>query len=101
MMRIKDVVESMAREELPLALDVCADKCRALHRVVRAMHDGHCPKCGWLGAAQTFDRMDFHQCPKCKFTITREEAEAALAMFRPYLQRSVLVFEEWAQSRQD
>ncbi|MCC7419409.1 MAG: hypothetical protein IT428_03920, partial [Planctomycetaceae bacterium] len=58
-----------------------ADKARALHRVVRAMHDGHCPKCGHLGPSETFWVCAFsllgpgsHKCPECGFFITAEEA---------------------------
>lgn len=83
-----------------LNLDVDGDEARALHRVVRAMHDGHCPDCGFLGDAVTFviDRetvAERHECPQCHFAIFRHEAEEALAVFRPYLQKSVEVFERW------
>lgn len=71
------------------------ERARALHRVVRAMHDGHCPKCGWLDSADKFDDGHQHRCPGCKFTISRDDAERALAEFRPYLQKSVEVFEAW------
>jgi len=77
-------------------LDVdAAEQARALHRVVRAMHDGHCPKCGYLASASLFDDDYEHRCPRCCFTITRVEANAALEAFRPYLQKSVEVFERW------
>jgi hypothetical protein len=74
------------------------ERARALHRVVRAMHDGHCPKCGHLAPSTAFDEEWRHRCPSCFFTITREEAEAALAEFRPYLNKSVEVFEAWRAS---
>jgi len=90
-------------------LDVdAAEQARALHRVVRAMHDGHCPKCGHLAPAEKFYqaaitnrqhpegvRPNQHKCPSCGFTITEFQSTAALAMFRPYLQKSVEVFERW------
>lgn len=85
-------------------LDVeLAERARALHRVVRAMHDGHCPSCGHLANADSFvvDRhveSERHECPQCAFAIFKHEAEAALAEFRPYLQRSVEVFESWRKS---
>ena len=79
------------------------ERARALHRVVRAMHDGHCPKCGFLADATAFivDRdtnAERHECPGCAFSIFRHEAEAALAEFRPYLNESVEVFETWRAS---
>ena len=48
---------------------------RALHRVVRAMHDGHCPNCGHLEASYRFATGKDHKCPKCEFFVTHEEAE--------------------------
>lgn len=69
---------------------------RALHRIVRSMHDGHCPQCGRLESADQFEHHDgSHSCPGCNFTITKEQAEAALLEFRPYLQKSVEVFKKW------
>lgn len=71
------------------------EQARALHRVVRAMHDGHCPKCGCLESADVFMRSHCHTCPSCGFTISIKEATLALEQFRPYLNRSVEVFEKW------
>lgn len=91
-----------------LDTDEGGEEARALHRVVRAMHDGHCPKCGYLAPADKFYqtaitnpqhpkgvRPNQHCCPKCGFTVTEEQAELALARFRPYLNKSVLLFEKW------
>lgn len=80
-----------------------ADRARALHRVVRAMHDGHCPSCGFLADATAFivDRdtiAERHECPKCMFHIFRWQAELALAEFRPFLNKSVDIFEQWRDS---
>lgn len=87
------------------------EQARALHRVVRAMHDGHCPKCGYLASSEEFyypqrsriqpslSQLGFHKCPSCYFTITTDESKAALAEFRPYLQKSVMVFERWTTYR--
>lgn len=93
-----------------LALDIDAEGAGALHRVVRAMHDGYCPKCGYLAGAHRFviaepvgdevRQMELrHQCPACGFTITKDEAEAALALFQPIFSKSVEVFEQWRQNR--
>lgn len=74
------------------------ERARELHRVVRAMHDGHCPKCGCLESADVFMRSTCHKCPSCGFTISIREAELALAEFRPHLNKSVEVFETWRAS---
>ena len=88
-----------------LQIDTTAEGARALHRVVRAMHDGHCPKCGYLGPSSEFEKhyarapgnlaiLD-HKCPSCCFRVTHEESKAALEAFRPHFLKSVEVFEEW------
>ncbi len=87
-----------------LQLDVTAEGARALQRVVRAMHDGHCPKCGHLGSAELFVRLGVaysvdHVCPVCKFEVSEEEAKAALAAFHPHFSKSVEVFETWRSGR--
>lgn len=78
-----------------LQLDVTAEGARALHRVVRAMHDGHCPRCGHLAPSELFYRKDRHECPACSFTVTEVEAREALKEFQPYFMKSVEVFERW------
>lgn len=89
-----------------------SEEARALHRVVRAMHDGHCPQCGYLAPAEKFYRCEItnphhkdgprpagHVCPACGFGITAEEALEALARFRPCLNESVKVFLKWRSAR--
>jgi hypothetical protein len=82
-----------------LNIDVSAEGARALHRVVRAMHDGHCPKCGYLGPADAFYHEHpvdgWHECPTCQFRITETEARGALLAFKPHFQKSLEVFEAW------
>lgn len=69
---------------------------RALHRVVRAMHDGHCPKCGHLASSMEFEPSEgYHCCPNCEFAITKEESDEALAMFLPYMQKNYDKFVAW------
>lgn len=86
--------------------DDAFERARCLHRVVRAMHDGHCPRCGWLGPSETFYvgamygrsalvQEGEHRCCYCGFTVTDSEAKKALDAFLPYLENSVRVFEEW------
>lgn len=88
--------------------DVSSTEARALHRVVRAIHDGNCPKCGYLGSSDSFFTPGwnsrgvghgYHKCPKCSFRITEEEAAAAMEQFRPYMQANVEVFERWRSAR--
>ena len=85
--------------EHPAALDVDAGhKARALHRITRAMHDGHCPKCGHLGPSERFyDETRGHVCPKrgCGFIVTHEESRKALDAFRPFLAKSFDIWEQW------
>lgn len=98
----------MPLNQKELQIDVCGEGARALHRVVRAMHDGHCPDCGYLAPSEEFVRgydpsaggdppadSMYHQCPKCLFTVTWEEANAALRAFQPHFHKSVTVFERW------
>lgn len=90
-----------------LNLDVQAEQARALHRVVRAMHDGHCPNCGYLGASDLFvvdyvsgsERLTDHVCPHCGFAVSDSEAKEALAQFAPFLQKSVVLFKQWQAER--
>lgn len=107
------VYEKQAETEL--ALDVSAEEARALHRVIRAMHDGHCPKCGRIHPSDMMVRWWYAngsttpsgpsdegsrvwQCPSCFFKVTENEAEAALKAFQPHLSKSVQIFERWRES---
>lgn len=92
-----------------LYLDVDFETARALHRVVRAMNDGECPRCHALiedyhmrKAAPSLASPKYTQtmiCPRCGFTITGEEAEAAIQVFAPVMERNLEVFEQWRRSR--
>ena len=42
--------------------NVDGDTARCLHRVVRAMHDGHCPNCGLLSSASEMEVAGGHEC---------------------------------------
>lgn len=77
------------------------EEARALHRIVRAMHDGHCPECGHLAPAEAFNNGFGHSCPRCDFRITKEQEKAALARFRPFLQASLAIFEKWRKREFD
>lgn len=69
---------------------------RTLHRIVRAMHDGHCPACGHLGSSKSFVVSNAHECPVCGFGVEDHLAYAALLKFRPFYQNSLRIFKEWA-----
>lgn len=84
--------------------DVDADLARTLHRVVRAMHDGHCYNCGHLGPSATFEKvyraeLVGHKCPECSFFISEEETDAALKLFQPYGTKALKVFTDWSKKR--
>ena len=79
--------------------DVTATEARALHRVVRAMHDGNCPMCGLLEASYKFVDSEGHTCPRCGFFITHTEAADALETFRPFMELNVAEFEKWRHKR--
>lgn len=91
-------------EEL-LQMDVTADGSwsRILHRVVRSMHDGHCPHCGYLADALRFEARPLQAefgakvCPRCCFSISLEDSTEALHAFSRYTRRSVIVFEKWRE----
>lgn len=95
-------------------LDVDFETARALHRVVRAMHDGECPKCHALfeslqmrgDRSSTFKGNNTSHpwtmnmtCPSCKFTISESDADAAIQAFAPIMEKCVQVFEDWRQKR--
>lgn len=80
--------------------DVIIERARSLHRIVRALHDGHCPKCGIIFQPGSFThRPDLELCPRCGFSITHEEAEAACKEFAPVMRRNLEVFESWRANR--
>lgn len=82
----------------------------AVHEIVRALHDGECPKCHELFKSfqtvvpkpVTFSKglpREDEKCPSCGFTITREEIKAALKEFAPVMEKNLEVFEEWRKGR--
>ena len=98
-------------------LNLDRDEARALHRIVRAMHDGECPKCH---AVHPSERMRYRlqgftdengnhypfatresgwQCPSCRFKVTQDEADAVLKIFAPFMERNLAIFEQWRSER--
>lgn len=93
------------RDELTLKNMTQFERSRCLHRVVRAMHDGHCPACGHLqnpDVAREFNEKRGWSpltCTNCNFSISRAEAADALAEFKPHMRRAYEIFEQWRASR--
>jgi hypothetical protein len=81
-----------------LKFDVDFETARAIHRVVRGMHDGECPKCHTLfdGFCMRLENGS-EQCPKCFFSISYEEIQAAMKAFAPVMERNLEVFEKWRE----
>ena len=80
------------------AQDCDVDLARCIVRVVRALYNGHCPRCGLIFPTENARRINGVQCPVCLFSITRreaEEAEDALKVFDPVMRRSLAVFHAW------
>lgn len=92
-------------------LNLDHDEARALHRIVRAMHDGECPKCH---AVYSSDQMRFRElvtygfqgpattgwrCPNCLFEITDKEATEVFRIFAPFMERNLAIFEKWRAER--
>ncbi len=89
------------------------DESRALHRIVRAMHDGECPKCHGVSDASEMWRDQIimslshvgqvapsgWQCPMCAFYVTEGEGESILDIFAPFMERNLAVFEKWRAER--
>lgn len=73
---------------------------RSIHRIVRAMHDGECPRCHALAESRAMRAERTVRdmvCPECGFTITESEQVAAIKMFAPVMERNLEVFERWRE----
>lgn len=81
--------------------DVIIERARSLHRVVRALHDGHCPSCGAIVDSREVQSPMIlgEKCPKCGFYITTEEAAAAMKEFEPVMKKNLEIFEAWRRER--
>lgn len=83
------------------SLNLDHDEARSVHRIVRAMHDGECPKCHEIHDSRAMARHTLMgkpigwTCPSCRFSITAEESDAALKLFAPFMERNLAVFEKW------
>lgn len=87
------------------------DEARALHRIVRAMHDGECPRCHNIVASTTMQIQyrlcndekpvdpEGWKCISCGFQITSEEADRVLQLFAPFMERNLAIFEAWRNEK--
>lgn len=92
-----------------LELDVdTSELTRAIHRIVRGMHDGECPKCHrlfestamvWSQEYGKGNPHNSHKCPHCGFSITHDEMQEAIALFGPLMEHSLELFELWRAGR--
>lgn len=89
-------------------LNLDHDEARALHRIVRAMHDGECPKCHSVSDATEMWVEEIvanghghgvmpsgWQCPACGFYVTEGEGEQVFKIFGPFMERNLAIFEKW------
>jgi hypothetical protein len=98
----------MSTHEEPYS-DCTVSEAMALHKVVRAMHGGNCPKCGYLGTAEEFQNhwataprklaLMNHECPSCGFKVSIDESAEALRAFAPLMAQNVEMFEAWRKRR--
>lgn len=90
-----------------LALDVDASETsRAVHRVVRAMNDGECPRCHNLSVDNAMRRQvglngaRFNLvCPICSFAISADDIDAAIKQFGGIMDENLSVFNIWRETR--
>jgi hypothetical protein len=97
----------------PTPLNHDHDSARSVHRVVRAMHDGECPKCHRIVPAKSMEvwpadlpssdprQLLGHKCRGCGFEIPIAVSRAALEEFAPFMARNLEVFENWRAGLHD
>jgi len=64
---------------------------RDCYYVMRAMHDGACPHCGYT--AETFENTNGLMCPECEFTMTNPELQGIKKITQQAVKRRVESFE--------
>lgn len=93
--RYLDCPSSNTAESPVSALNLDHDEARAIHRVIRAMHDGECPKCHIILPAVEMRCVTGWLCPSCRFSISQFEASDGLGKFAPFMERNLAIFERW------
>ncbi len=68
---------------------------RDCYYVLRAMHDGACPKCGYIGSGTAFEQRQLDgklqrlECPNCHFALPADEIEGIRRITPHVLKRRV------------
>lgn len=72
-----------------------AMQARDCYYVLRAMHDGACPKCGHTGASESFHTRydDCLVCPECRFQLSEDEIKGIQKITPEVLTRRVTSLE--------
>lgn len=83
------------QKQVQPAMDTIVDRARSLHRIVRALHDGHCPCCSAIFPAQYALTEEGESCPTCGFFISKLDAERAVREFAPIMDQSLMEFARW------
>ena len=68
------------------------EQLRDAYYVLRAMHDGACPKCGHTGEAESFKKGDCLYCPHCAFHMSGKVIAGIKAMVPDIMERRVKNF---------
>jgi hypothetical protein len=77
-------------------IDTSFDVARVLHRVVRGMNDGECPRCHILEPISVklmFDGTLY--CVRCHFTITKKEVKKVMDIWASIANKNLEIFENW------
>jgi hypothetical protein len=83
-----------------LALDVDYEKARSIHRVVRAMNDGECPRCHKLDPSRIGMKYDYIYCGLCEYTIPKKIFDKAMTMFAAVMEKNFQIFENWRKEEE-
>jgi hypothetical protein len=70
---------------------------RAVHRVVRAMHDGECPACHKIFSSEQMVVPGGRKCPNpsCGFSVAEFTMRDAIREFGPYMDENLRIFRNW------
>lgn len=71
---------------------------RDCYYILRAMHDGACPKCGFTDTADSFIYREGLRCLGCWFEITGKEKILLEKLTPLVLKRRIDSFENWRES---
>lgn len=84
-------------------LEITTEEARAVFCIFFSMQHNHCMKCRHLSSfyiCYAHSHLDDYRCPQCKFTITKEEIQAAFhELYESMNPRAVEIFEQWRARR--